>query len=232
MTSGRVRRRLRRVRGGSRSRRSSGWRGCCGRIRSSGRFRVGRWAGGASARALRRCRESDRVRARMARCGCVSASRPMAARPALISSMNGVGPQRYASASRGGSSSASSDAVRRPALSKSRPSTSSGPGGCSTRGCVRSGAKRGASRASAAKEWSRLLRAPCSHQISRSECSVRQCVEHGEDRGGADAGADQQYGRMGPVEDEGAAGRCDLELVADARAGCAGSRWRCRRVRA
>src|ERR671933_538220 len=26
-------------------------------------------------------------------------------------------------------------------------------------------------RASAANEWSRLLRAPCSHQISRSECS-------------------------------------------------------------
>ena len=30
------------------------------------------------------------------------ASIPIAARPALISSMNGVGPQRYASASRGG----------------------------------------------------------------------------------------------------------------------------------
>src|SRR6059036_3155175 len=47
------------------------------------------------------------------------ASIPIAARPALISSMKGAGPHRYASASRGGSSSASADALRRPALSKS-----------------------------------------------------------------------------------------------------------------
>ncbi len=43
------------------------------------------------------------------------ASIPSAARPALISSMNGVGPHRYASASWGGSSSASRDPLRRPA---------------------------------------------------------------------------------------------------------------------
>ena len=43
-----------------------------------------------------------------------AASIPSAARPALISSMNGIGPQRYASASRGGASSTSSAAVRRP----------------------------------------------------------------------------------------------------------------------
>ena len=55
-------------------------------------------------------------------------STPIAASPALISSMKGAGPHRYASASRGGSSSASNDPVRWPALSKSRPSTSFGPG--------------------------------------------------------------------------------------------------------
>ena len=48
---------------------------------------------------------------------------------------------------------------------------------------------------------------------------LRQGVEHGHDRRGADAGADQQHGRMGPVEDEGAARRCDIELIADGEPG-------------
>ena len=48
---------------------------------------------------------------------------------------------------------------------------------------------------------------------------LRQRVEHGEDRGGADAGADQQDRRVGPVEDEGAARRGDVELVADGEPG-------------
>ena len=45
------------------------------------------------------------------------ASSPAAARAALSSSMKGVGPQMYASASWGGSSSASADALRRPTRS-------------------------------------------------------------------------------------------------------------------
>ena len=97
---------------------------------------------------------------------------PIAARPALISSMNGTGPQMYASASRGGESSTSSAAVRRPALSKSRPSRSSGPGRLKQTWVRTFGSEARSARASAAKEWSRLLRAPWSHQISRTACSV------------------------------------------------------------
>ena len=51
-------------------------------------------------------------------------SNPKAARPALMSSIKAVGLQRYASAPEGGSSSVSTDALRRPALSKSRSSMS------------------------------------------------------------------------------------------------------------
>ena len=68
--------------------------------------------------------------------------------------------------------------------------------------------------ASPANAWSRLLRAPWSHQTSRLGVLVRQRVEHGEHRRRADAGADQQHGRLGPVEDERAARRGDVELVA------------------
>src|SRR5262245_15990742 len=44
-------------------------------------------------------------------------------------------------------------------------------------------------------------------------------VEHGEHWSGADAGADQQDRRRRPVEDEGAAGCSDFELIADPKAG-------------
>ena len=128
--------------------------------------------------------------------------------------MNGAGPQTYASASRGGSSSASSDAVSRPARSKSRPSTSPGRGGCRTRGS----AHRGARRPARGPRRRRGARGCCVRRAAtRSLVGVRhrQRVEHGEHRGRPDAGADQQHGRAAPVEDEGAPRCRDLELVAD-----------------
>jgi hypothetical protein len=48
---------------------------------------------------------------------------------------------------------------------------------------------------------------------------LRQRLKHGEDRRGTDAGADQEHRRLGVVEDEGAAGCCDLEPITDAEAG-------------
>ena len=42
-----------------------------------------------------------------------------------------------------------------------------------------------------------------------------QCLKHRENRGGTDPGADQQHGQIGPVEDEGAPRRRDVELIAD-----------------
>ena len=48
---------------------------------------------------------------------------------------------------------------------------------------------------------------------------LRQRVKHGEDWRGADPGADQQHGCIRPVEDEGAARGCDVELVADGEPG-------------
>ena len=48
---------------------------------------------------------------------------------------------------------------------------------------------------------------------------LRQRLKHGENWGGTDPGADQQHGCIGPVEDEGATRRCDVELVADGEPG-------------
>src|SRR5436190_13405181 len=48
---------------------------------------------------------------------------------------------------------------------------------------------------------------------------LRQCLKHGENRGGADPGTDQQHGSTRPVQDEGAAWCCDVELVADGQPG-------------
>jgi len=48
---------------------------------------------------------------------------------------------------------------------------------------------------------------------------VREHLKHGEDWRGTDAGADQEHRRLGVVEDEAAARRCDLELIADPEAG-------------
>ena len=109
--------------------------------------------------------------------------------------------------------------VRRPALSKSRPSTSSAPGGCSRRGVRRSGATARSARASAAKECSRLLRAPCSHQISRSECSCASAWSMARTGVAPMPALISSTGAPVSVEDEGAARCCDLELVADGEAG-------------
>ena len=142
---------------------------------------------------------------------------PSAARPALISSMNEVGPHRYASASRGGSSSASSDAVSRPALSKSRLAVV-GRDGCSRRGRARSAARRGGPRLGGERV---VAAAACAVQPPDLPVGMllRERVQHGEHRGGADPGADQQDGGVATVEDEGAARRCDVESVADGEPG-------------
>ena len=210
---------LRRARAGWRSRRSTGWRGCCGRTRSSGRFRVRRRVGGASARVLPRCRASGPGAGPNGSVWMREASIPIAAKPALISSMNGAGPQRYASAFRGGSSSASRDAVRRPALSKSRPSRSSGPW-TAVADVGPHVWERSEQRAGLGGEGV-VAAAACAVQPPDLSVGMllRQRVEHGEDRGCPDAGADQQHGRVRLVEDEGAPWCCDLELVANRNPG-------------
>ena len=150
-----------------------------------------------------------------------AASRPSAARPALISSMNGAGPQRYASASRGGSSSASSDGGE-PARAVEVAALDVVGAGAAVAdvACARSGATASSARASAANG----VVAAAARAVQPPDLALgvllRQRVQHGEHRRGADAGADQQHRRVGVgVEDEGAARRGDLEPVADARGG-------------
>ena len=48
---------------------------------------------------------------------------------------------------------------------------------------------------------------------------LRQRVKHRENWGGSDPGTYQQHGCIRLVEDEGAAGCCDVELVADGEPG-------------
>ena len=79
----------------------SGWRDCCARTRWCSRFRVCRRVGGAPSRVLQRCLGSRLVRGRMVGVD-VGGVHPDRRQAALISSMKGAGPHRYASASRGG----------------------------------------------------------------------------------------------------------------------------------
>ena len=104
--------------------------------------------------------------------------------------------------------------------------------GCSRRGCGRSGARRGA-------------RGPRRRRSGRG-CCARRAATRSPGRNAPRASAwsmartgvapmpalISSTGASRPVEDEGAARCRDVELVADARAGCADSRWRRRRVRA
>src|SRR3954449_2055611 len=141
------------------------------------------------------------------------ASSPIAARPALISSMKGLGPHRYTSASRGGASSAISDAetagaVEVAALEVVR----SGTAVVHVRACVREGGEEGP-------------RLGGERVVAAAACAVhppdlaigtllRQCLKHGENRGRTDPGADQQQGCLCAVEDEGATRGSDVNLVA------------------
>ena len=140
------------------------------------------------------------------------ASRPIAARPALMSSMNGVGPHTYASASRGGSSSASTRrgetarAVEVAAFAVVRIGTAVEDG------AARSGSEASSARASVAKQWSRPLRAPCSHQISRWECSCASAWSMARTGVAPMPALISSTGASRPVEDERAARRGDVEL--------------------
>ena len=74
-------------------------------------------------------------------------------------------------------------------------------------------------RASAAKAWSRPLRAPCSHQISRSECSAASAWSMARTGVAPMPALISSTGASRPVEDEGAPGCRDVELVADGEPG-------------
>ena len=133
--------------------------------------------------------------------------------------MNGIGPQRYASASRGG---AELDEQRRG----------------ETAGVVEVAAFDVVGARAAVADDGVHVRERCEERagfggegvVAAAARAVqppdlplgvllRERVEHGERWSGADARAHEQHGGLGAVEDEGAARRRDLELVADAEAG-------------